>query len=66
MGTNEDTDANGGNIQKLHIAVQARIAPAMVKICVDECDQADDNPQNFSPVEQVEFEVNASDDEWDD
>ncbi len=64
MGSNDDTDANGGDIQKFHIAVQARIAPAMVKICVHECDQADGNPENFSPVEQVEFEVNISDDEW--
>lgn len=64
MGSNDNTDVNGGNIQKFHIAIAGSISPAWVKMAVYNCDQGGGSPFPYSLVEQVELEVNPGDDEW--
>jgi len=63
MGCGADSDEIGGNMVTFHIAVQARTSPAMVKIGVYNADQSTGSPLNKTLIEQVELEVDVSDDE---
>jgi hypothetical protein len=64
-GINNTTDPIGGVIKKFHMSVASVDAVNKnVKMAVANCAQGDGDPSNGSLIEQIEFQVEVGDDEW--